>query len=275
MAATCGASCAKFMLFVFNFIFFLSGVALLGIGIWLLADSSIIDLMKVVSVANDNNDQMKMVSIILICSGAGIFIVGFFGCCGAIRESKCMLGVYIILLLVVMGVEIAAGVLAIVYQDKLDLEGKLNTKLSTELKEDHYYNSTSGEYHPFGLIFNIAQNEFSCCGVNGSLDYSGSTFQKNNPDLKIPYSCCKLKTGASARSPKETDVVNWTKCLNEYNNISMPKDQLHKVGCNQGIIDWANEKLYILIGVALGVAALELFGVVLAFWLCRGIGEEI
>jgi len=28
-------------------------------------------------------------------------------------------------------------------------------------------------------------------------------------------------------------------------------------GCNQGIIDWANEKLYILIGVALGVAALE------------------
>ena len=43
--------------------------------------------------ANDNKDQMKMVSIILICIGAGIFIVGFFGCCGAIRESKCMLGV--------------------------------------------------------------------------------------------------------------------------------------------------------------------------------------
>ena len=42
--------------------------------------------------ASTNTDQMRMVAYILIGVGVFIFIVGFFGCCGAIRESKCMLG---------------------------------------------------------------------------------------------------------------------------------------------------------------------------------------
>lgn len=270
MATTCGASCAKFMLFVFNFVFFLSGAVLLGIGIWLLVDTSITELLDVTKVATDNKDQIQMVSYILIGIGVFIFVVGFFGCCGAIKESKVMLGLYIFMLLVVMGVEIAAGVLALVYKDKVEKD--LKSKLLTELQEDRYYNGTSKKYHPFGLTFNVIQQKFSCCGVIGPNDYDNSTFHKENPNLKIPYSCCVLNNNVTDSSkPQEGDVKDWGKCRDEYKD---GKKYLYGDGCEKAILDWVKTKLIMLTGIGLGVAALELFGFIFAVCLCRNIDPD-
>ena len=70
----------------------MSGAALLGVGIWIIADPSLKQLLNIIELANDS-DQMRNVACVLIGIGVFVFVVGFLGCWGAIRKSKVMLGV--------------------------------------------------------------------------------------------------------------------------------------------------------------------------------------
>jgi len=62
----------------------LLGCAILGIGIWLQVSKG-----AYASLAPSYN--VLSATIMLILAGVLVLIVGFFGCCGAIMESKCML----------------------------------------------------------------------------------------------------------------------------------------------------------------------------------------
>jgi hypothetical protein len=81
-------------------------------------DKSVLSDIEVLQV--DTEDPLlEYAAYILIAMGAFVFLVGFLGCCGAIKESKCMLGLYIFFLVLVMAGELAAGIIAIIYKDKV------------------------------------------------------------------------------------------------------------------------------------------------------------
>nr|XP_060635549.1 CD9 antigen [Anolis sagrei ordinatus] len=83
-----GTKCIKYLLFGFNFVFWLAGTAVLAIGLWLRFDSRTKDIFD-----HEENDTTFYTGVyILIGAGALIMLVGFLGCCGAIQESQCMLG---------------------------------------------------------------------------------------------------------------------------------------------------------------------------------------
>lgn len=70
----------------------LAGAAVLGVGIWVKVDSgSILNFLQNVEQAPSELGQLLNVGYLLIAVGAVLLILGFLGCCGAIRESKCML----------------------------------------------------------------------------------------------------------------------------------------------------------------------------------------
>jgi hypothetical protein len=71
--------------------FQLSGAAILGVGIYLIVDTTIVQYLEIIQVSSDD-PYLKTAAFILIGIGAFVFVVGFFGCCGAIKENKCMLG---------------------------------------------------------------------------------------------------------------------------------------------------------------------------------------
>ncbi|KAF6024413.1 TSPAN8 [Bugula neritina] len=79
-------ACIKYLMFAFNFIFWLIGCALVGFGIWVLVDDTFKELAADTSFA-----ALQYAGIGIIVVGCVIMIIGFFGCCGAIRESKCLL----------------------------------------------------------------------------------------------------------------------------------------------------------------------------------------
>lgn len=60
---------------------------MLGVGIWLLVSD---DFTKY-SDADDSLGFIYTGAYILVAIGGLIMIIGFLGCCGAIRESQCML----------------------------------------------------------------------------------------------------------------------------------------------------------------------------------------
>ena len=57
---------------------------------------------------------------ILLGAGALMLVVAFLGCCGAFRESQCMLVTFFSLLLVVIVAQIAAGAWLYVNRERLD-----------------------------------------------------------------------------------------------------------------------------------------------------------
>ena len=52
----------------------------------------------------------------------------------------------------------------------LQVQHKLTNKMSKELSEDQYYNSTTKQYYPFGIAFNFAQKEVLINILWGLLD---------------------------------------------------------------------------------------------------------
>ncbi|EDM12182.1 rCG47614, isoform CRA_e [Rattus norvegicus] len=73
--------CIKYLLFVFNFVFWLAGGVILGVALWLRHDPQTTSLLT-----------FYVGIYILIAVGAVMMFVGFLGCYGAIQESQCLLG---------------------------------------------------------------------------------------------------------------------------------------------------------------------------------------
>lgn len=70
----------------------MAGVAILGVGIWVKVDSgSILNFLGKIEDAPAELSQVLNVGYLLIALGALLLVIGFLGCCGAVRESKCML----------------------------------------------------------------------------------------------------------------------------------------------------------------------------------------
>ncbi|XP_063784572.1 CD9 antigen [Pseudophryne corroboree] len=109
-----GTKCIKYLLFGFNFIFWLAGTAVLGIGLWLRFDNQTKTIFE-----SDANTSYFTGVYILIGAGALMMLVGFLGCCGAIQESECMLGLFFAFLLVIFAIEIAAGIWGFANKDKV------------------------------------------------------------------------------------------------------------------------------------------------------------
>lgn len=70
----------------------LAGVAILGVGIWVKVDSgSIFSFLAKIDNAPPELSQVLNIGYLLIALGALLVVIGFLGCCGVIKESRCML----------------------------------------------------------------------------------------------------------------------------------------------------------------------------------------
>lgn len=111
-------TCAKYLLCTFNFIFFLLGMLILALGLWLLIDrNSIISLIKRVNNDFRESELVNRTIYIILAIGTIKLILGFFGCCGAIRRSHCLLSFYGVLMIVLLTVEIIGFIIVFVSTD--------------------------------------------------------------------------------------------------------------------------------------------------------------
>lgn len=87
-------TCAKWFLFATNFLIFVLSCVGVGLGIWVFCDrSSFLNLLDQVNWRDDATAHIYSSGaiLILVTAIAAIFL-SFFGCCGASKESRCMLG---------------------------------------------------------------------------------------------------------------------------------------------------------------------------------------
>ncbi|XP_029894155.1 tetraspanin-4 isoform X3 [Aquila chrysaetos chrysaetos] len=149
----------------------LGGCGILGVGIWLAVTqgnfATLSSSFPSLSAAN-----------LLIVTGTFVMIIGFVGCIGAIKENKCLLLSFFIMLLIIFLLELAVVILFFVYTDKIDKYAQRDLK-----KGLHLY-GTDGN---IGLTnaWSIIQTDFRCCGVSNYTDW----FEVYNT-TRVPDSCC-------------------------------------------------------------------------------------
>ncbi|XP_076114940.1 tetraspanin-18-like [Mytilus galloprovincialis] len=241
------AKCSRYLLIVFNFLFWVCGGGLLGIGLWLRFDNDIYKKLEdTVQLELDlPSDVIFPAAYALIAAGGFIFLTGFCGCCGAIRESFCMLGVYITCLIIVILAELAAGIYLAI--QRADLEDMFHTHLLSEVRNYTIDNNSSMDY---------IQKQFQCCGSRNYSEYEESIqFRTGQESLwVVPESCCKS---------------NIRKCQEEAKlRVEFPS-QLYSEGCHTVILDWFITNSAVLVGVAGGIACFGILGIIFASILCR------
>ncbi|XP_056414233.1 tetraspanin-2 isoform X2 [Hyla sarda] len=146
--------CVKYLLFTFNLIFLLAGSAIIGVGLWLLLGGNIKEL------SDGDEDVYAFFFIglyVLIGAGALMMLIGFFGCCGAARESQCLLGAFFVCLLVIFAAEITAGVIAFLgKQEAVKGVKKIYTEAYNDFVQKKGENTTLVEVHTLA----------KCCGTD-------------------------------------------------------------------------------------------------------------
>ncbi|XP_034949004.1 CD63 antigen [Chelonus insularis] len=104
-----GLRCIKYLLCAVNSLFVLTGVMIISVG------------MTIYTVYDDFRDFLDSSyaspAILLVVVGVLTFIIAFFGCCGAIKESTCMVLTFAVMLSIVLLLETAAAISAYAYRD--------------------------------------------------------------------------------------------------------------------------------------------------------------
>nr|XP_012231901.1 PREDICTED: tetraspanin-1 isoform X3 [Linepithema humile] len=249
---SCMSQCAKYFLCFFNFVFFIAGGAALTVGIWLFIDSNsftnLIGKLDQSDILNKTDaDVIRMIAYILIAAGALTFIVSFLGYCGAMFESRCLLCVYGILILLVLVLECV--VVGLAFGLKGDAEKGTQSFLKSTIK---YYATTADKAETVTVAWDGIMSQLHCCGVESYLDFRDN---KNwtLTGKTVPEACCI----------KENDALKDPSCP-----ISpTAANSYYQTGCYKAMVTAIEENAAIVIGVAAALVFIEILVIILALYL--------
>uniref|UniRef100_A0A3Q2GZV9 Tetraspanin n=1 Tax=Equus caballus TaxID=9796 RepID=A0A3Q2GZV9_HORSE len=258
MASAC-IKITKYFLFLFNLLFFILGAMILGFGVWVLADRS-----SFISVLQTSSSSLKVGAYVFITVGAVTMLMGFLGCIGAIREVRCLLGLYITFLLLIFIAQVTAGVLFYLNMGKLKQEmGGIVSQL--------IQNYQDGQEDSLQEAWDYVQAQVKCCGWASFYNWTDNAALMNRTNITFPCSC--------KRREEDSDTLERRGFCEAPRNATQsgnsPEDwPVYREGCMERVEAWLQENLGIVLGVCVGVAVIELLGMLLSICLCRHVHSE-
>ncbi|VDM53811.1 unnamed protein product [Angiostrongylus costaricensis] len=274
MALSCTARALKFSLFVFNLVFLLCGIVCVGIGTWLILDKYAIDNIAFATAQIKGYEEdaglrdlatkptaVRQIGYLLLAGGLLVIFVAFLGCCGAAKEWRPLLCCYATCLMVILATEIAAAIYAAMHSHMFENDFREILRASLRL-----YNGTdtNPKKNVDGMLMKTAWDklmiEKDCCGVDskiGEFNESG-WFQLTKGRYMFPPACC----------PPDSDGKLTPIC----NLISR-----HRDGCYAKIAESFQEltsHFKVVSWTVVLIALIQVFGIIVGFWLCDSITSE-
>ncbi|XP_010957184.3 tetraspanin-8 [Camelus bactrianus] len=221
-------ACVKCSIFIFNFMFWLCGVVILATAIWLRESKDGREILSPEGLGTNPN----IAANILIAVGSIIMMLGFLGCCGAMKENRFILVLFLIGLLLVLLLQVSAGILAFTLKTKTDHvlnDGShANMSLLSLKNEDRKM---------FQKAFSEIQEKYKCCGlVNGASDW-GNNFQYYYKSCECPDASDSSCTSYSGKT-------------------------IYKQTCLPLVRGLVSRHFSLVTGLAFGLAAVEILAVI-------------
>ncbi|KAM9328513.1 tetraspanin-7-like [Pholidichthys leucotaenia] len=221
--------CVKILLLLYCFIFWVTGVVLLSVGLWW--KFMLGPYMLLLSSSPSNAPY------ILTGTGATIILFGLFGCFATCRGRPWMLKLYALLLMLVFIAELVAGISGFVFRH--EIKGTFLTTYSEAVMRYDGRDDTS-------LAVDGIQRRLHCCGVYNYTSWFSSVYF---PLGGIPTSCCVSFSDCSGADLRNTTTV---------------AHKVHKRGCYDLVVSFIDRNMAVIAGVTFGIAFSQLVGVCLS-----------
>jgi len=265
----CVANLLRYILIGTNLVVFIASCIVLGFGIYAVADSA--SLMKLINMAElpdaaaPKIDSFITAAYLFIVIAVFAMILAFFGCCGAWKESRCMLSTYFAMVLVLLVLVIVGAIMGFTVSLN-EIKKPLEVTMA-KYKEDT--TTATEDEKIITTLWDQKQEAFRCCGttMNKANDYiswekntttTSSTNFPTSDRYRVPKSCC-----AQFESDQVTDCQK-----NPFN------DKFNVTGCfekfEQKLMDHRTD--FVIAGVVLCVIMfINMLG---SFYMCTNAGKE-
>ncbi|XP_007889055.1 tetraspanin-33 [Callorhinchus milii] len=246
----------KYLLFFFNMLFWTISMVMIAIGVYARLMKHAEAAMACLAVDP---------AILLIVVGSLMFLITFCGCVGSLRENICLLQTFSVCLTLIFLLQLVAGVLGFVFSDKA--RAKVSEIINNAII--HYRDDLDLQN-----LIDYGQKQFGCCGGTSYQDWTRNMYfncTMENPSRErcsVPYSCCLHS--------KEEKVIN-TMCgqgMQSLDYLSAEKF-IYTNGCIDKLVNWIHSNLFLLGGVALGLAIPQLVGILLSQILINQIKDQV
>lgn len=264
-------SLIKYLLFVFNLFFFVLGSLIFCFGIWILVDKT-----SFVSFVGLSFMPLQIWSKALAISGVLTMGLALLGCVGALKELRCLLGLYFGMLLLLFVTQITLGIL--ISTQKTRLERKVK-----EIVQDTIQNYRSDpEKSAAEESWDYVQFQLRCCGWNSPQDWSRVPSLSNNKSVfSVPCSC---SNSSGTNDSAIFDMISLSQ-FSRGGPLARPRHSadlcaipansgyIYREGCARSLQKWLHNNLISIVGICLGVGLLELSFMTLSTFLCRNLDQ--
>ncbi|CAH1783679.1 unnamed protein product [Owenia fusiformis] len=249
------SKCVKYLLFSFNFLFWLAGLGIAGLGAWIVIEKD--------KKVRDILDFVFDPSILLAASGLVMVVLSFFGFLGALRENLCLLKSFHGFLSLILLLEMAIGVLVFLFYFMPEIREKLGFLDPGETLQHAVIRYREDD--DLRDMIDIMQREFHCCGFSnddrGYKDWDQNLYfncSESNPSRErcgVPYSCC-VPTGNMINVMCGYDTTN--------RELSVISSKIYTQGCVKGFGVWLERNTILMGAASLGIIIPQVIGICLA-----------
>ncbi|GIY64074.1 tetraspanin-11 [Caerostris darwini] len=231
------AKVIKYALFLANCVILVCGISVFAVGVWTFADKSFMERLL-------GTDLYVSSTAILIATGVIVTIISFLGCFGAIKEIKCMLLTFFIILFMIFIIMLVGGILGYVFRN--EVEKQMETEMITSVPL--YKNETA-----VTDAWDAVQEYFKCCGIVVDSDPGYAIWRKKNkefqkdPGPKVPVSCCKRRDQSSLNTCQAN-----------------PAGNAYEDGCSEQLEEFVKNHALILGGIGIGISCVLIVGMMLS-----------
>lgn len=180
------------------------------------------------------DNKFAIMSCALAILGFGTFIMGIVGCCGTGKEHYCMVTAFAIFLLITLILAVIASSIGFSYKDKV--HQVVDNSLTRAINNYNYTEDAR-------KLLDWTQKNLKCCGNKGPRDFYARA--------------CNNTRGILSCYENET-------CTGKF----------YTTGCNEGLTRFLNNYLFVIGAISIGIAFVQLMGIVLACALMKTFTER-
>ncbi|XP_031537890.1 leukocyte antigen CD37 isoform X4 [Vicugna pacos] len=262
-------SLIKYLLFVFNLFFFVFGSLIFCFGIWILIDKT-----SFVSFVGLSFMPLQIWSKALAISGILTMGLALLGCVGALKEFRCLLGLYFGTLLLLFATQITLGIL--ISTQWVQLERKVKDVVQKTIQNYRAHPEETAAEESWDYV----QFQLRCCGWNSPQDWFHIPSLKRN-ESEVPHVPCSCYNSSATNDSAIFDKISFPQ-FSRLGSSAPPRHNadicvvpansyIYREGCEWNLQKWLRNNLISIVGICLGVGLLELSFMALSIFLCRNL----
>lgn len=209
--------------------------------------------------------DIEQIGYVFIATGAFIFVISFLGCCGAARESRCLLTAYGLLVFLLVILQTGGIAYTATHKSQIAIGGR--DALVTSIEKYYTFNT---EPNVLTWLWDFLMRELHCCGANNYQDFRNVDRFKLIRAQKVPEACCKLKEKYATFKQEEMFAPIDPGCKYD----PTPRNSYMNEGCYDVLQNWTTENTTLMYGMIAAIIGAQAVAVLLVVSICKAIRRE-